>query len=226
MFATDPRPAGSRLAALAMLPVIVALLPACATPLQPPVVGYTCCNLRPVDGWISSDNLQGGGMIPPGQPVRLDSIKRSYYVYGTIGDQAFALRDDASRSEADTMDWVRRVVVAQDPNARATTWSPEIRAAVRYGRVLAGMTRAQVAMSLGYPSRNDTPDLLGSKWRYWTAAEDLPVDLVFDSAQRLAGFEGKPSAISIVEAERFGDSPQAGMASMATSATSAGSAKE
>ena len=210
MFSIDPRAIRFRPTALT-LPVALALLSACAMPLQPPVVGYTCCNLRPVDGWISSNNVQGGSMIPAGQRIRLDSIKRSYYVYGTIGGRDFALRDDAARSDADTMAWVRRVVIAQDPNVQATTWSPEVRAAVRYGRVLVGMTRSQVAMSLGYPSLNDTPDLMAAKWRYWTAAEDLPVDLVFDRDQRLVRLEGKPSAIAIVETERLVDTPQSSL---------------
>ena len=218
MSVIDPRPIRFRRIALALLPVSLALLSACATPLQPPVVGYTCCNLRPVDGWISSNNVQGGGMIPAGQKVRLDSMKRSYYVYGTIGGQDFALRDDSAHSNADTMAWIRRLVVAQDPNAQTTAWDPEIRAAVRYGRVLVGMTRAQVAMSLGYPSPNDTPDLTAPKWRYRTAAEDLPIDLVFDGDQRLVRLEGKPPAIAIVEAEHLVDTRQSSVAPGVSSA--------
>jgi len=58
-----------------------------------------------------------------------------------------------------------------------------------------GMTREQVLFSLGYPSREDTPNLEASTWRYWTALDDSPVDLRFDGSGKLAELSGKPAAI-------------------------------
>jgi len=44
-------------------------LPGCATKLAPPITGYTCCNLRPDYGWVSSTNMLGGAIVPAGEPV-------------------------------------------------------------------------------------------------------------------------------------------------------------
>ncbi|MGE0798543.1 MAG: hypothetical protein AB7G13_06515 [Lautropia sp.] len=187
---------------LALAGISLSILAGCAaTPIEPAIVGYTCCNLHPEEGWVSSQNVQGGAVIPAGQRVRLDSIKRGYYVYGTIGGVEYALRNDSSKGEASTMPWVHRLVVPQDPRRQLADWPEPIRTAVRDARVSVGMTRAQVAMSLGYPSPDDTPNLSGATWRYWTAAHDLPVDLLFDAEQRLVRLTGKPEAVASLAAE-------------------------
>lgn len=43
------------------------------------------------------------------------------------------------------------------------------------------------------------PDMAASKWRYWTAVKDLPVELVFRSDERLRRLEGKPAAVRVIE---------------------------
>lgn len=175
-----------------------ALLSGCATPIQPPIVGYTCCNLRPTYDWISSNNVQGGLILPAGEPVILGTIKKRYYVYGTMGGTGIGLRDDNAKSEADTLAWVRRVVVPENPKARLATWPAEIRTAVQTGKILVGMSREQVLMSLGHPAKADTPDLASPTWRYWTAIDDSTVDLHFDEADRLTTVSGSPAAVKLV----------------------------
>jgi hypothetical protein len=175
-----------------------ALLSGCATPIQPPIVGYTCCNLRPVDGWVSSHNVQGGALLPAGEPVKLDAIKKRYYVYGTAGGTDIGLRDDNAKNEADTLAWVRTIVVSGDPRAKLATWPAEIRTAVQTAKVMVGMSREQVLMSLGYPAKADTPDLASPTWRYWTALDDTTVDLHFDEAGRLIKVSGTPTGVGLV----------------------------
>lgn len=172
-----------------------------STPIQPPIVGFTCCNLRPHSGWVSSNNVQGGAILPAGEPIRMDSIKKSYYVYGSIGATNVGLRDDSAKNEADTLRWVRSIIVTNNPRVQLSAWPTEIRTAVQYGMVVIGMTRAQVLMSLGYPSLNDTPDIGSFTWRYWTSREDLPVDLHFDENGQLIKFTGKQTAIRTISAE-------------------------
>src|SRR4051794_13888051 len=100
----------------ASIPGIIALLSACAaTPIQPVISGYTCCNLRPYNDWISSTNVQGGPIVAAGEPARFDSIKKNYYVYGTIGGHDAGLIDESARNKEDTLRWARCVVVAEDP---------------------------------------------------------------------------------------------------------------
>lgn len=193
-----------RPAALALLSGAAALLlSACAAlPIDPPISGHTCCNLRLEHGWISSNNVQGGTVIPAGEPVRLQSIKKQFYVYGTLGSAEVAFRDDNARNEHETLDWLRQVVVSQDPRIEFNSWPAEVRQAVRAAKVMPGMTRAQVRMALGPPSRSDTPDPKAKVWRYWTALEDLPVDLLFGDDGRLASLSGRPSAVRLLEQER------------------------
>jgi hypothetical protein len=178
---------------------VATLTAGCAVPLEQSFSGYSCCNLRANAGWISSNNVQGGDLIPLGEPIKLTSVKRSYYVYGTIGTIELGFRDDSANSQADAMRWVRRIVVENDPRVRLSAWSPEFRSAINAARVMPGMNREQVTMALGYPSSNDTPDLAAAVWRYWTPAENLPVDLRFDADGKLVELTGTLSAVRTLE---------------------------
>lgn len=187
---------------LRILPITLAaslLLSACATHLPQPITGYTCCNLHPDAGWTSSANMLGGPIVPAGQPVVIDTMKRDRYLYGTMGSDYITLRDDTARGKDDVLRWTRQIVVPTDPRAALARWSPEVQKAVYSGKVLVGMTRAQVLMSLSYPSRNDTKDLSASAWRYWTIQDDEPVDVRFGADGLVSGFAGTPSAVRAVE---------------------------
>jgi hypothetical protein len=170
--------------------------------LSPPITGYTCCNLRPDYGWVSSTNMLGGPIVPAGEPATLDTMKRSQYFFGTIGGDYISMRDDAARSKEDALRWARQIVVPTDPRVVLANWSPEVQKAIYSAKVIVGMTRPQVLMSLSYPSRNDTKDLNANSWRYWTVQEDEPVDVLFGTDGTVSGFSGKPSAIRTVEFRR------------------------
>lgn len=188
---------------LRFMPIMaLLLLVGCATPLSPAITGYSCCNLRSNGGWISADNSQGGDLIPAGEAVQLTSIKRQYYIYGTIGGNAIGFRDDYAKSEKDTLQWIRHIVMPTNPRAEISSWPSEIRTAVGTARVIKGMTRTQVATALGYPSPNDTPDLNVNTWRYWVPVEDLPVDIRFDNNGKVTGLFGEASAVRMLELER------------------------
>jgi hypothetical protein len=174
----------------------------CVLRMDEPIAGYTCCNLHPEYGWVSSNNVQGGPIIPAGQPANFSSIKRSYYVYGTVGGQSISLRDDAAQNKEDTLRWVRRIVVKDDPRLQLASWSPQVQSAVRNAKVMVGMTRDQVLMSLGHPSPNDTADLSGDAWRYWTVQDDAPVDVIFGSDGCVSALSGSPMAVRTIEFER------------------------
>lgn len=178
------------------------ILTGCATKLAPPITGYTCCNLRPDYGWVSSTNMLGGAIVPAGEPVVIDTLKRDRYAYGTIGGDYVSLRDDTARSREDMLRWTNQIVVPTDPKLTLATWSPDVQKAVYSAKVVVGMTRPQVLMSLSYPSRNDTKDLNGNTWRYWTTQEDEPVDILFGADGTVSGFSGKPSAVRTVEFKR------------------------
>ncbi|MET3496349.1 hypothetical protein [Variovorax boronicumulans] len=189
-------------AAAAIAVAASVFLAGCATKLTQPITGYTCCNLRPDYGWVSSTNMLGGPIVPAGEPATLDTMKRDSYFYGTIGGDYISMRDDAARSKEDALRWARQIVVPTDPRVALAGWPPEVQKAVYSAKVVVGMTRPQVLMSLSYPSRNDTKDLNANTWRYWTVQEDEPVDVLFGSDGMVSGFSGKPSAIRTVEFRR------------------------
>lgn len=167
-----------------------------------PIEGYTCCNLRAQYGWISSDNQQRGDLVPLGAPVRLLSIKRKYYVYGTVGDNDIALRDDSAKTEADTLRWIQRVVVSEDPLQRMAAWPAEVKTAIQATKVIPGMTREQVAMAVGHPSPNDTKDLDGDTWRYWTGIDESPVDVHFNGEGIVDRIDGSVMSRRVMVFER------------------------
>ena len=150
------------------LPLLSLLLAmsGCATRLPQPVSGYTCCNLRPSYGWIYSENLLGGAIIPAGEPVQLDKVKRDIFFYGTIGGEYIASGDNAERSVEGTQRWLRQLMAPKDPRLALAVWSTEVQNAVRSAKVMVGMSREQVLMSLSYSSRDETPDLHAGVWRY------------------------------------------------------------
>lgn len=180
--------------------VLAASLSGCAVKLESPIAGYTCCNLRPSYDWVSSNNVLGGPILAAGEAASFSSIKRGYYVYGTVGAQDIALRDDAARGQEDTLRWVRKIVVAENPQKLLASWPPEVQLAVRSGKVVRGMTREQVLMSLSYPSPNDTKDLNGPTWSYWTAVDDATVDITFGADGKVSDVSGNPSAVRSIEA--------------------------
>lgn len=191
-----------RLAVIALITAVAAAISGCATKLAQPITGYTCCNLRPDYGWVSSTNMLGGAIVPAGEPAVIDTMKRDRYAYGTIGGDYVSLRDDTARSREDMLRWTNQIVVPTDPKLTLATWSPDVQKAVYSAKVVVGMTRPQVLMSLSYPSRNDTKDLNGTTWRYWTTQEDEPVDILFGADGTVSGFSGKPSAVRTVEFRR------------------------
>lgn len=182
---------------------LAAMLAGCATPLTPQITGYTCCNLRPSYDVVSSYNVQGGAILPAGEPVKLTTIKKRYHVYGTVGDTELELRDDMSSSEAETLAWVKQVVVPQSPRAQLTAWPADIQAAVQSAKVKPGMSKAQVLMSLGYPSKKETPQLDASVWHYWTLQDDdHTIQLHFDDNGLLTKLTGILAGVRAVSVEQ------------------------
>lgn len=187
-------PAIRRLGALAA----VLLLAGCgAAPLREPVAGYTCCNLRAVDGWISSDNVLGGELLPAGEPVKFESRRSSDRVYGTIGERDVGFHHDWGHTADETLQMALRLVVARDPREQLVRWPADIRAAVDAGRVIPGMTRAQVTMAIGHPARRDTPDAAADTWRYRTMSHGT-VDLRFGPDGKLMEVVGSAAAVAMV----------------------------
>lgn len=192
-----------RFAAAVCVPVMLALSGCIAFKVDQPITGYTCCNLRAENGWVSSDNVIGrGSVIPLGTPARITDIKRSYYLYGRIGEEDLGLRDDSAKREADTLRWAHLVIVSEDPRGALAGWPMDVRTAVGLARVMPGMTRQQVAMSIGHPPASETPDPNAAVWRYWTRVDETPLEVAFADDGRVTRISGSPAGVALVEMPR------------------------
>ncbi|WP_234196032.1 outer membrane protein assembly factor BamE domain-containing protein [Pseudacidovorax sp. NFM-22] len=193
---------GRRRAALALGATVLAL-GGCATRLQPPITGYLCCNLPVQSDIIYASNVLGGPVARLGLPVRVEQTKRHAYFWGYVGNTYMGFTDDVtpgSRSATGSREWLGRIVVSQDPAARLATWSTDVQRAVRSGRVRQGMTREQVAMALGYPSAELTPEpATAPSWAYYTMQDEQPVTLRFDTQGRLERVDGSEDAKALVD---------------------------
>lgn len=184
---------------LAWIVASASLLGGCAsTTMREPITGYTCCNLQGTRGYVMSSNVQGQAMLPFGMPVHIYSMKRTHYAYGTIDGEEWGFTYESGSKAEDTVRWLRRIVVKDDPKARFETWPADVRNAVSAGRVIAGMTREQVAMAIGYPSENDTPNHDAPVWRYFTEVDAKPVDIQFGADGRVDNLTGGASAVRLV----------------------------
>lgn len=152
-----------------------------------PYEGFLCCSLLSDGSWISDLAYEDGHkkIVPAGTPVKFNRFGR-WRMLVEIDGKPVGIGNDYSRTM--TMDQFAQLYVpTQDPKVRLQAWPPKVREAILNRKVLRGMTREQVIMSLGYPSTSYTPDMTKPLWQYryragdfqvfWT--DDGKVDLVF-----------------------------------------------
>lgn len=145
--------------------------------------GYTCCNLHFEDDWISDGNYGEYPFIAAGTPVK---------VYGYSGDRAYVeiggrkmrLGHDYGRKQETLQQWVEKIVVAKDPKVRLATFPPDVREAIRIGKVSEGMNKEQAIMAVGYPLTSDTPSLDAPVWNYWLSSF-AQYQLIWDKGGRM-----------------------------------------
>lgn len=128
--------------------------------------GYTCCNLHYNGDWISDSNLGQLPFVPAGTPITVRSIS-GYRAYADIGGQPMRLGLDYGRAYETTEQWIKKIVVVDDPKKRIATFSPAVQRAIEAGQLMYGMTKEQVIISVGYPQSDETPRLDAQYWRYW-----------------------------------------------------------
>ncbi|GIZ50654.1 hypothetical protein [Noviherbaspirillum aridicola] len=163
-------------ALLALLPVAVFA--------QAMPEGYLCCNMRTDGSWISDINYQESGkrVIPAGTPAKVTGYGR-YRVHVSLDGSKQAIGNDYSR-DLDLESFARRYVVAEDPRLKLGSYSPKVREAIKSARLLPGMTREQVLMSVGYPVSSENADLNAKVWRFWLSSF-AEFQVVFDGKDRV-----------------------------------------
>jgi len=134
----------------------------------PLISGYTCCNLRHEDGgdWISELTYIKWKMIPLGTPASVTEYGR-YRAHVNLGGKPMRLGQDYTRKSLSLEQYARRIIVPEDPNIKLATFPKEIQNAIKVGKVMNGMTKEQVIMSVGYPLTEENPTMDAPLWRMW-----------------------------------------------------------
>jgi len=132
--------------------------------------GYLCCNMRTDGSWISDINYDENGktIIPAGTPVKVLGYGH-YRVKVEIAGKKQAIGNDYSRDLKQDV-FARRYVVADNPADKLSQYPERIRAAITSARLVKGMTREQVLMSVGYPVSSENPHLDDKVWRFWLSS--------------------------------------------------------
>ncbi len=171
-------------------------IPFCSTLLQSPQdkvppEGYLCCNMRTDGSWISDSNYMEPGqyVLPLGTPVRPTSFGR-FRLNADIGGRSQSIGNDYSRNIS--MDeFAKRYVLAVDPKTKMSGYSDKMRAAISSAKLLPGMTREQVLMSIGYPIGSENPNFNANVWRYWLTPYS-EFQIKFDDTGKVSDITGDP----------------------------------
>lgn len=131
--------------------------------------GYTCCNLRHEGGgdWISELSYINWRMIPLGTPASVTQYGR-YRAHVVLDGKPMRLGQDYTRNALSLEQYVKRIIVQEDPSIKLATFPKEIQDAIMLGKVMQGMSKEQVIMSVGYPLTDENPSMDAPLWRMWT----------------------------------------------------------
>lgn len=168
---------------------------------QPTPEGYLCCNLRTDGSWISDINYAENGkrIVPVGTPVRVTGYGRYRAHVELAGSGKQAIGNDYSR-DLDMGTFAQRYVVAEDPKIKLDSYPAKVREAITTARLLPGMTREQVLMSVGYPVSSENPHLDSKVWRFWRSSF-AEFQVVFDDNGRVKEITTDPQTRNLVVME-------------------------
>jgi hypothetical protein len=155
--------------------------------------GFTCCNLHHEADWINDGNYASLPMIPVGAPATVEKYGRQR-ANVEIDGKKMRLGHDYGREQESLEQWVHKIIVDDDPKPKIAGFPLAIREAIGQGKVMVGMTREQVVMSVGYPLTSETPSLDSTLWRHWVSS--------FGEYQLLWGSDGKVKEIAGDETTR------------------------
>lgn len=142
---------------------------------------YTCCNLRYDDRWISESNVLARPFIPAGSRVKISDWGRNR-VNVLIEGRPLGASPDYGLEKLTREQFADRLFIKDDPRQRFAAYALQVQSAILEGRIMAGMTREQVVMSIGHPRADLTGDVSGRRWVYTATSDSDDFDLDFDDA--------------------------------------------
>jgi hypothetical protein len=159
--------------------------------------GFLCCNMRTNGSWISDINYDGNGMtiVPAGTPIKVTGYGH-YRVKVDVDGRRQAIGNDYSRDLAPET-FAKRYVVSDDPAAKISAFPKKIQQAITSARIIKGMTREQVLMSVGYPVSSENHNLDDKTWRFWLSSFS-EFRVRFDDSGHVVDVEGDVDAKSKV----------------------------
>lgn len=164
----------------------------------PLVSGYTCCNLRHEGGddWISELNYISEPMIPFGQPVSVISYEKNL-AHINLHGKPMRLGQDYTRKDLTLEQYVKRIIVPENPAEKLVTYPRKIQDAIILGKVMNGMTKEQVIMSVGYPFTQENPDMNAPMWRMWIGSFE-EYQLMWDKNEKVKAIIADPVTKSLI----------------------------
>ncbi len=153
-----------------------------------PFQGYACCNLHYDGDTIPDSNYAELSLIPAGTPVEVLGYSKNL-AFVRVNGAPMKLDHDRARDREALETWVNKLVLEQDPRPRIATYPPQIREAIRLGKVMIGMTREQAIVSIGYPLPNENVTLDAPTWRVYRSRRG-PYQLNFGEDGRIASITG------------------------------------
>jgi hypothetical protein len=159
--------------------------------------GFLCCNMRTDGSWISDINYDENGktIVPAGTPIRVTGYGH-YRVKVDVNGKRQAIGNDYSR-DLSLDAFAKRYVVSDDPGAKIAGFPKKIQQAIASARIITGMTREQVLMSVGYPVSSENHNLDDKIWRFWLSSWS-EFRVKFDDGGRVTDVEGDGDAKSKV----------------------------
>ncbi len=167
---------------------------------KPPYDGFLCCNLFDDGSWINDINYRGDKkkLLPAGTPVKVLGFGR-WRINAEIDGKKVDIGNDYSRTMS-MEEWARRMVLPEDPTKALSAMPPKVREAIRAAKLLPGMNKAQVIMSVGYPPTSYNADMEAPLWQYW-ATGSYAYQVFWDDKGRVERIFGAPEARAMVVAE-------------------------
>lgn len=161
--------------------------------------GYTCCNFHYNGDWINDGNYAQLPFIPAGSAIRVKSYGR-YVAYVDIDGKPFRLGLDYGRTAETTEQWVAKLVLKDDPKTKLAGYPKAVREAIEAGRIMLGMSKEQVLMTMGHPLTDENPRLDVPYWKYWWSSFGR-YDVYWNSAGRVSKVDAHPETLAQVLAK-------------------------
>jgi hypothetical protein len=158
---------------------------------------YTATNLRYDGDWISEAPWLNQPLIPVGSRLKVVEYGKGRAQVLVDGKKMRMGIDHAPADMENIRQFVARATTAQDPRPALAAYPQAVRNAVHAGRVIKGMTKEQVLVSLGRPRVEMVPELSAAEWAYVVPDNEV-IYLMFDEAGVLKELDGSRKARALL----------------------------